>query len=342
MATKVAIAMSGGVDSSVAAALLLEQGYECMGLYMDLWEGSNEKPAREIAKKLGIEFYKIRLRSKFKKEVINYYLESYVKGETPNPCVVCNPRIKFGELFKKARELGCEKLATGHYARIMGKELRKGADEKKDQSYFLYRLSQKQLSKILFPLGDKNKTETRRIAGKLGLEIVQNKEESQGICFISDKFYTDFLKKHLPAEYFKPGLIKDIEGNKLGRHKGLPYYTNGQRKGIGVGGPGGPYYVIKLDHGSNELIVGKDEDLWHKRVYARDLSFISGETPKKPQKIHARIRHLGKLELGTLEVKGGRAIVTFAKPVRAFTGGQSIVFYDGEQVLGGGIMELEK
>lgn len=338
----VAIAMSGGVDSSVTAATLVEKGHKCFGVYMNLWEGSDPKPAKEVAKKIGIKLHVINLQKEFKKEVINYYLDSYKKGETPNPCAMCNPKIKFGALLKKSQELGAEFLATGHYARIKGKELHKGIDNKKDQSYFLYRLNQKQLSKALFPLGSQRKTKTRHIAKKLGLKIVEEKKESQGICFIQDKFYTDFLKRNLPDKYFDPGLIVDLEGNKLGRHRGLPYYTCGQRKGIRIGGPGGPYYVIKCDHERNEVVVGEDSDLWHKEIYARDLNFISGRKPGKPQKIHARIRHLGKLEPAKLEISGSRAKITFPKPVRAFTAGQSVVFYKGTQVLGGGVMEIEK
>lgn len=313
---------------------------------MNNWEGSDPGLAEEAAKHLGIKLHVINLRKDFKKEVIDYYLKSYLNGETPNPCVMCNPLIKFGRLFDEAKKLGADYLATGHYAQIKKNkglyELHKGVDQRKDQSYFLYRLSQKQLSRTLFPLGTQEKTQTRKTGKKFGLRIAEEKNESQGICFIQDKFYTDFLKKHLPAKYFKEGLIVDTEGNKLGRHRGLPYYTCGQRKGIRIGGPGGPYYVIKMDHKENLLIVGEDKDLWHKEIYARDLSFISGKTPKKATKVEARIRHLGNLEPGKLEIQGKKAKITFDRPVRAFTEGQSIVFYKNTRVLGGGIMQIEK
>lgn len=352
----VAIAMSGGVDSSVVAATMLEKGYKqggrqaspktnlpeglhCFGVHMKVWGKEPDPHAEEIAKKLGIPFYIIDLEKEFKKEVVDYYIDSYLKGETPNPCIFCNPRIKFGKLLEECKKLGADFIATGHYARIKGEQLHAGIDEKKDQSYFLYRLSKKQLSQTLFPLGDQEKTKTKKIARKLGLKILENKDESQGICFIKEKLHTDFLRQNLPEKYFKEGLIVDLEGNKLGRHKGLPHYTCGQRKGIRIGGPDGPYYVIGMDPEKNLLIVGKDEDLWRKEVFARDLHFISGEKPKTPQEIHARIRHLGKLEPATLEIKGSRAKITFSEPVRAFTTGQSIVFYKGTQVLGGGVMQ---
>ncbi len=341
--TKVAVAMSGGVDSSVATAILKEQGYECFGVHLDLGTQSTPKniaDAKKIAAKLEIPFHVIDLKKKFHEKVVNYYLKAYKKGETPNPCVVCNPEIKFGELLKKVKKMGADFIATGHYARIKNNELHAGVDKKKDQSYFLYRLTQDKLKHILFPLGEQKKPKTRRIARKLGLSVAEERDESQGICFIPDKFYTDFLKKNLPKSYFKEGLIIDTQGNKKGRHRGLPFYTCGQRRGLRIGGLKDPLYVVKTDHKNNKLIVGEDEELWHKEIYAHDLSFISGKIPKKPFKCRARIRHLSRLEPATVKVDGDHAIVRFPKPVRAFTEGQSIVFYKGTKVIGGGVMRF--
>ncbi len=344
---KVAIAMSGGVDSSVVAALLKKQGHDCFGVHLDVGnEGTeaNVKDAQTVCDKIGIKLHVINLKKEFKKMVIDYYINAYKQGETPNPCVMCNPRIKFGELLKRVRKLGADHIATGHYARIKERkgayELHKGIDVKKDQSYFLYRLTQDKLKQILFPLGDLKKTKTRKIAKELGLKIVEEKKESQGVCFIPEKFYTDFLKKHLDESYFKEGLILDTDGNKCGRHRGLPYYTCGQRKGIRVGGLAEAHYVVKTDHKKNELIIGTDDQLWYKEITAYDLSFISEKVPNKPFKCQARIRHLGALQPAQVSIEDGIAQVKFPKPVRAFTEGQSIVFYQRSKVLGGGIMRF--
>lgn len=346
---KVAIAMSGGIDSSVTAAILKEQGHECFGVHLDVGNEStaaNVRDAQAICDKIGIELHVINLKKEFKKMIIDYYIDAYKKGETPNPCIMCNPRIKFGELLERAKKLGADHLATGHYAIVEEKdgiyELHKGVDDKKDQSYFLYRLTQDKLKHVLFPLGNTTKPETRKVAKELGFTVVENKPESQGVCFIPEKSYTDFLKKHLSDSYFKEGLIIDKEGNKHGRHRGLPYYTCGQRKGIQIGGLAEAHYVIKTDHDKNELVIGTDENLWYKEIYAHDLNFIFGETPKAPFKCQARIRHLGTLHPATVEIlEKNLAVARFSKPVRAFTEGQSIVFYDKSKVIGGGIMRFK-
>src|SRR3989339_38575 len=347
MAT-IAVAMSGGVDSSVTAATLKKQGHECFGVYLDLWSDApsktqeiNTRHAEEVCKRIGIPFHVVNLKDIFKKKIVDYYLKAYRNGETPNPCVVCNKEIKFGELLKTVRKMGADYLATGHYARIkkVGNkyELHKGSDVRKDQSYFLYRLSQDQLKHILFPLGEMTKVETKKIAREIGLQFVEEKPESQGICFIPDKIYTDFLKRNLPEKYFKEGLIVDMEGNKRGRHRGLPYYTCGQREGLMIGGLKEPLYVVGTKRSKNILLVGEDKYLWHNEIGVSDLAFVSGLKPKGKLRAEARVRHLGHLDKCILE--GSR--VKFSKPIRAFTEGQSIVFYKGSKVIGGGIMHVE-
>lgn len=365
---KIAVAMSGGVDSSVTAATLKKQGYECFGVHLDLWSeatGSvsdpgghiisrfadaklhsetkklNKRHAEEVCKKIGIPFYVINLKTIFRKKIVDYYLKAYKKGETPNPCVVCNKEIKFGRLLEKVRKMGADYLATGHYARIKktknGYELHKGEDIRKDQSYFLYKLSQDQLKHVLFPLGKMTKVETRKIAREIGLEFIEKKPESQGICFIPDRVYTDFLKRNLHKKYFKEGLIMDIKGNKLGRHRGLPYYTCGQREGLMIGGLKEPLYVVGTNRTKNILLVGEDKYLWYDEIGVSDLSFVSGKAPKGKVRIEARIRHLGHLEKAVLN----GSHVKFVRPIRAFTEGQSIVFYKGSKVIGGGIMRKQ-
>ncbi|EKD47902.1 MAG: tRNA-specific 2-thiouridylase MnmA [uncultured bacterium] len=344
--TKVAIAMSGGIDSSVTAAILKDQGYDCFGVHMHNGTASapkNIEDAAKSAKKIGIPFYVIDLKKVFEEKILKYYLDTYKKGHTPNPCVVCNKYVKFGELMTKVRGMGADFLATGHYARIKKNkniyELHAGADPKKDQSYFLYRLTQAQLKHVMFPLGDTTKEKTKAFGKEYGLRSAIERDESQGICFIPDKFYTDFLKNHLPKSCFEEGLIIDMDGTKRGRHRGLPYYTCGQRKGLFIGGLKEPYYVIKTDYKNNTLFVGGDKYLWHKEIYAKELSFISGKTPSKTFTANARTRHLGTLEKAKVEILNkNTAKVVFAKPVRAFTEGQSIVFYKGSKVIGGGTM----
>jgi len=348
--TKVAIAMSGGIDSSVTAAILKDKGYDCFGIYMDNGTDSapvNIKDAKNSAKKIGIPFHVVDLKEVFEEKILKYYLDTYKKGHTPNPCVVCNRYVKFGELMKKAKEMGADFIATGHYARIKKNkkiyELHAGADPKKDQSYFLYRLTQAQLKHVMFPLGETTKEKTKVLGKKYDLRSAVERDESQGICFISDRFYTDFLRKRLPKSCFEEGLIIDVNGMKRGRHRGLPNYTCGQRKGLFIGGLKEPYYVIKTDYKNNTLLVGEDKYLWHKEIYAKDLTFVSGKAPGKSFTVNARTRHLGALEKAKVEILNKNiAKVIFAKPVRAFTEGQSIVFYKGSKVIGGGIMEWNR
>lgn len=368
---RVLIGMSGGVDSSVAAALLQEQGYDCVGVYMNLWadptlfdlEDRKQFPqnkccsigslmfARSICQQLKIPFYSINFEEAFKDKVVDFFLDGFKKGETPNPCVRCNKTIKFGILFKKMEELGCDFLATGHYAKLLrGKnrtiELHRGKDQAKDQSYFLYNLSQEKLRKLLFPLGDYNKIEVRKLAQNYGLKELENKRESQGVCFYPEKTYFEFLKRYLkPGEDFKGGQIQGRDGKTLGQHEGLPFYTIGQRKGIRIGG-GPALYVKGTDTLNNVLIVGNEADLYTKEITLREVNFLSGKAPKNKEILHARVRSQGQLSQVKLKLtrksvsnQSTSYDIEFLHPERAIMPGQSLVLYRGTELLGGGIME---
>ncbi|PIS30623.1 tRNA 2-thiouridine(34) synthase MnmA [Candidatus Saganbacteria bacterium CG08_land_8_20_14_0_20_45_16] len=359
---KVLIAMSGGVDSSVAAALLKEQGYECLGVTMVLacatkasdrgccsLESVND--AQKVAKMLGIPHYTLNFKEEFKKCVIDNFIAEYKNGRTPNPCIRCNQFIKFDYLLKKADELGCEKIATGHYVRIQNLKLQtsnlkttenykllKGKDTKKDQSYVLYMLNQETLARVLFPLGEMTKQEVRQKAKALGLPV-HDKAESQEICFVEDDNYAGFIKEKCP-EAVKPGKIVDTKGNVVGQHDGVAFFTLGQRKGIGAH-QGQPKYVVKIDVKTNTVVIGDQEDLMGKELVARDLTFVSGQLPAQPLKIKAKIRYNSIEAPAVLEMLGKEqeeGKVIFEKPQRAITPGQSVVFYNGEEVLGGGII----
>ncbi|MCL5410672.1 MAG: tRNA 2-thiouridine(34) synthase MnmA, partial [Patescibacteria group bacterium] len=314
---KIAIGMSGGVDSSVAAKILKDQGYEVIGFMMKLWSGSEIKcdkdnaccdidglqDAKRIAAILDIPFYIIDVREKFKKEVADYFIEEYKNLRTPNPCVKCNEKIKFGWLLDFAKQTGCDYLATGHYARIAsnGKfHLLKGKDDKKDQSYFLYRLNQDQLKHIIFPVGEFIKEETRALAKKWNLPV-HEKKESQEICFIQEKDYRDFLKKNISEGYFKEGDIVDLDDNVVGKHQGLINYTIGQRRGIeqSIGlekRNKEPLYAIGFNLEKNRLIVGKDQEVFSDSMSLSDLSWVREENlskilERKKVKVKIRYRH---------------------------------------------------
>lgn len=357
--------MSGGVDSSVTAALLMEQGYDCIGVYMNLWADPtvfdlDEKKnfpqnkccsieslmfARSICQQLGIPFYSVNFEERFKQNVVDYFLEQHKQGETPNPCVRCNKTIKFGIFFEKMQELGCDYLATGHYAKLLTNsegqvELHRGKDNSKDQTYFLYNLSQEKLKKVLFPLGDYNKEEVRALAKKFGLKELENKKESQGVCFYPEKTHFKFLERYLkPKEDFKEGEIKTPEGEVIGTHKGLPFYTIGQRRGIAIGGTENPLYVNKVDTLSNAVIVGEEKDLYAKEVKIREENFLSGTAPQEGESFDVRIRSHGKLARGTLHKSENTYHVHFEEPQRAIMAGQSLVLYRNGELVGGGIME---
>ncbi|MFH1423913.1 MAG: tRNA 2-thiouridine(34) synthase MnmA [Candidatus Nealsonbacteria bacterium] len=349
MPKKVIVAMSGGVDSSVAAALLKKQGFQVSGVFMRFWFSPSDKKverwnrccslesqqrAKEVARILGIPFYVFNFEKEFKKRIVDRFLEEYRAGVTPNPCVVCNKEIKFGLLLEKALSLGVDFIATGHYVRRQGKKTLQGTDPEKDQSYFLWKLSQQQLSRVLFPVGGYTKPEVRKLAQKFKLPVAET-PESQEICFVPGAI-NEFLQR-----YFKPttGNIVDVSGKILGKHQGLIFYTIGQRKGIGL--PQGPYWVKGKDFKKNLLIVTKNEkDLLEKELIAADVNWLSGKTPKLPMKVKAKIRYRSKLSSAVIyKLKTTNYKLIFREPQRAITPGQSVVFYKDEELLGGGIIK---
>jgi tRNA-specific 2-thiouridylase len=348
---RIVVAISGGIDSSVAAFLLKKAGFDLIGVFMRFWSENDlanfdhrcfsleaEKRAKKIADLLDIPFYVFKLKREFKKRVIDYFLKEYKEGRTPNPCVVCNKEIKFGLFLKKALKLGADFVASGHYAKICQKnkdyKLLRAKDKKKDQSYFLWQLSQQQLKRILFPLANLTKNQVKNLAKKYKLPSL-NVPESQEICFVKTSV-NDFLKENLKL---KPGKILNIEGKIIGQHEGLALYTIGQRKGIEISG--GPYYVVKKDLKNNNLIVTPyfaDKNLYQKRIVAKKVNWILKKEPKLPLKIEAQIRYNQKPVLAkiTKKLKPKEYEIVFKKSQRAVTPGQSVVFYQKNLCLGGG------
>jgi len=350
---RVIVAMSGGVDSSVAAALLLRQGYDVIGVTMRLWtledteaplhhrrccSVDDSEDARAVCDTLGIPHYVLNFEREFAATVVDYFCREYQRGRTPNPCLACNEHVKFRPLLAKALALEADYLATGHYSRIEsnghGYELWRARDESKDQSYVLYVLGQDELSRLLFPLGDYNKTEVRRIAAELRLPVA-DKPDSAEICFIPRGDYRQFLEERFPQ---RPGDVVDSGGRVLGRHQGIGGYTVGQRRGLPARGGQEPLYVLGLDPVDNTVTVGHDDDLLSDVLWAEDVSFISGEAPTAPLAIEAKIRYRSEPAPALLTVANGRAEVRFQRPQRAITPGQAVVFYRGPRVLGGGII----
>jgi tRNA-uridine 2-sulfurtransferase len=348
------VGLSGGVDSAVSAALLLKQGYSVTGVYMKNWSedfgdfgctwASDSEDARKVAQTLGVPFYIWDFEKEYRKKVVSYFLREYKKGRTPNPDVICNSEIKFKLFLDRALKLGADFVATGHYARIekkkkrVGEEYRllKGIDPSKDQSYFLYTLKQRQLSRTLFPLGEYKKSEVRKMARKFKLPNA-DKKDSQGICFIGKINVSDFLKAHIKA---KKGDILTVSGSVLGRHEGLPFYTIGQR-GMGLGGDG-PYYVAYKNFKLNALIVTNKKDdprLWRKKFTLSDLSW-TGNEPKMPFKARVAIRYHHPEQPALIQkMNDAKLSVTFQVPQRAITEGQSAVIYKNDVLLGGGVIE---
>jgi len=358
--------MSGGVDSSAAAAILKEQGHELVGFTMQLWnqrrglsvdENGDALPsrccslddvydARRVAEELGFPFYVLNLEREFERDVVQPFVASYLKGETPIPCVSCNSRLKFASLDRLAASLGCEKVATGHYARVEYDSatnryrLLRGLNRQKDQSYFLWELSQDQLSRALFPLGEMSKPAVREVARQSQLAIAE-KQESQEICFVPDGDYAGFIDRYLEAENISEqipelGELVDAEGRVVGAHTGIHRYTVGQRRGIGIAAER-PLYVISIDAAKNQVTVGSPEELLGRDLTAAGVNWIALNTPSESERAEVRVRYRHEPAPATITPVGGeRTRVTFDEPQRAITPGQATVFYRGDEVVGGG------
>lgn len=350
MKKKVVVGMSGGVDSSVAAALLKEKGYDVIGVTMQIWQKESDEEssccglsavedARRVASVLNIPYYVMNFRDAFKEKVIDNFIDEYVNGRTPNPCVVCNRYVKWEALLRRAVEIGADYIATGHYARV--EQLSNGrfavknsVTATKDQTYALYNLTQYQLAHTLMPVGDYTKDEIRQIAKDLNLPIA-NKPDSQDICFIPDGDYGAFLEKEAGDRLKGPGNFVSEDGKVLGRHKGIVNYTVGQRKGLNLS-LGKPVFVSEIRPDSNEVVISY-EDVYSDSLICDKVNFMSIEDLKEPLHVRAKVRYAHKGEECTIEKIGDDLVkCTFDKPVRAITPGQACVFYDGEYVLGGG------
>jgi tRNA-specific 2-thiouridylase len=351
--------MSGGVDSSVAAAILKEEGYQVIGVTMQIWPSDRLadeadrfggccglgaiEDAKRVAHKLDIPHYVMTFRDVFKQKVIDHFCQEYSVGRTPNPCISCNKYIKFDVLLEKTRRLGADFVATGHHARIEKDEaegrylLKKGIDQRKDQSYVLYPITQEQLGHILLPIGNFTKERVREIARDLELPVA-TKPESQDICFIQDNDYSRFLQEYIP-QAVKPGPILDKEGRILGQHRGIPFYTIGQRKRLGISATE-PLYVIAIDRERDSIIVGSKREVYGNELTASELNWIAIEGLRQPIRVKAKIRYLHKeAEVVITPLNGDRVCIKFEEPQMAITPGQAAVFYDGDIVLGGGMIE---
>jgi tRNA-uridine 2-sulfurtransferase len=350
--TKVVVAMSGGVDSSVAAALLKEQGYEVIGMMMRLWsepgkEDSNRcctpdsmGQARRVAAKLDIPFYVVDAKEVFRSTVVQYFLDGYARGETPNPCLVCNRQIRWTFLLDHALALGADHMATGHYVRVRkaedGYQLLRAVDRNKDQSYVLHVLTQDKLARALFPVGDYSKPEIRQIAEKYGLPTASRKD-SQDLCFLAGEDYRNFLQRNATG-LLQPGRIVTRAGQSIGEHTGLANYTIGQRKGLGVASPV-PLYVLGKNALTNTLVVGTQEELGSRELTARDVNWVSGKAPEDPFRAEVKIRYTAKEAWAWITPTGNEQVnVQFDAPQRDITSGQAAVFFDGDRLLGGGII----
>ena len=364
---KIAVAMSGGVDSSAAAAILKEQGHELVGFTMQLWDqrrginvDENGDPlpsrccslddvydARRVAEELAFPFYVLNLERDFERDVVQPFISSYLNGETPIPCVSCNSRLKFASLDRLALSLGCEKVATGHYARVEFDastnryKLLRGQNHQKDQSSFLWVLTQEQLSRALFPLGEMSKPEARDAARQHGLTGVSEKKESQEICFVPDGDYAGFIDRYLEAEDATErlpgaGEIVDTSGRVIGRHEGVHRYTIGQRRGLGIADEK-PLYVISIDAGNNRVTAGSSEELLSSEFTVANVNWIAFDDPREPVRAEVRVRYRHTAAPATITpLENQRARIVFDEPQRAITPGQASVFYRGDEVVGGG------
>lgn len=355
---KVMLGMSGGVDSSVAAAVLLKEGYDVIGATMQIWPDMDEErqkreggccslsavdDARRVANKLGIPYYVLNFKSVFEEKVIDYFKDEYLKGRTPNPCIACNRHVKWEAMLGKAVSMGIDYVATGHYARVEYDDarkrylLKKSATDKKDQTYALYNLTQEQLSHTLMPIGAYTKDRVRELARELGLTVA-SKPDSQEICFVEDNDYGRFIAENTENAVL-PGDFTDNEGNVLGRHKGIVHYTVGQRKGLGIAF-GRPMFVLRIDAGKNRVVLGEEGEVFSKALTANDLNFISIDRLTEPMEVKAKIRYSAR-EARALIIPVGTDLVRveFEEPQRAVTPGQSVVFYDRDVVVGGGTIK---
>lgn len=350
---KVVVAMSGGVDSSVAAALLKREGYEVVGMMLRLWsepgkEDSNRcctpdsmAMARRVAAKLDIPFYAVDAKEIFRNTVVEYFLQGYGRGETPNPCLICNRHIRWEFLFNHAKAIGADFMATGHYVRLKREagrvQLLKGVDPAKDQSYVLHVLTQEKLEQALFPVGDYPKSEIRAMAEQMGLAVAK-RPDSQDLCFLAGEDYRNFLRRNAP-HINRPGKIISPEGRLLGEHSGLANYTIGQRKGLNLALPV-PLYVLQKNAAENTLVVGTADELGTRELLAVNFNWTSGEIPSAPFRAMVKSRYTARETPGLVTPldNGTMATVRFDLPQRDITPGQAAVFYDGDQVLGGGII----
>ncbi|MBQ3563133.1 MAG: tRNA 2-thiouridine(34) synthase MnmA [Clostridia bacterium] len=348
---KVLVAMSGGVDSSAAAALLIEQGYAVSGATMQIWSedeisrgiGSNEAvtDAKKVAAQLGIEHFTFDFSAEFKENVIAPFISDYLSGRTPNPCIFCNKSMKFGLFFERALEMGFDYIATGHYATIFededGYHLSRSAFDSKDQTYVLYNMNQHILSHLLLPVGNMEKSEIRAYAERAGIEVA-NKPDSQEICFISDDDYARYIKENSDYEDKIGDFIDHKSGGILGKHKGIIHYTIGQRKGLGIA-LGEPRFVTQIDAENNRVILGSNEDTFCSSLIAERVNFISGNSLLSPARFTAKTRYSAKpSDCIVTPLENGLFSVKFDSPVRAITPGQSVVFYNENEVVGGGII----
>ncbi len=363
--------MSGGVDSSLAAFLLSQKGYQVVGISMKLWDFkevdgeshpdgrccSSEalNDARAVCQMMGIPHYVVDIRDDFKREVISNFVDEYITGRTPNPCIICNTKIKWGSLWEKAESLGANFISTGHYARIVYDEklkrfqLLKGVDPSRDQSYALWGFSQKDLSRTIFPLGELTKKQVRVLAKEHGLKVAE-REESQEICFVTDDDYSRFIKEWVDSKgqgsrvrgqgkKIQPGSIFNSKGEKIGEHKGIPYYTIGQRRGLRVA-MGKPMYVVRIDAEKNAIYVGENEELFKSSFVVTNVNWIAFDNLDQEIDCEIKIRYQHIPQKGRISpLTEGQVMVKFNQPERAITPGQSAVFYQGEVVLGGGVID---